>query len=31
LIGNLAPTAEIVREFEVFGVELVAATVHVRT
>jgi hypothetical protein len=31
LIGKAAPTAEIVRVFEVFGVELVAASVHVRT
>ncbi len=30
LIGKAAPTAEIVRVSEVFGVELVAATVHVR-
>jgi hypothetical protein len=31
LIGKAGPTAEIVRVFKVFGVELVAAVVHVRT
>ena len=31
LIGKAAPTAEMVRVLEVLGVELVAATVHVRT